>query len=237
MFKIFLIWLANITIKIFLVIALTLLVAQARADANINKRYNLGSGYKPKSSSLMAKKRMAPASRLRATPHLVVKSNLLFDISSSMNIGAEVRLAQKVTLDLPFTYNPWTFNREENSKFKFALFQPELRYWLCEAFDGHYFGLYGHYAYYNVGRLPDTIFSEAMNQYRYEGSLAGVGISYGYVWPINPRWGLEAEIGVGYARLDYDKYPCQTCAKQTDSKTKNYWGITRAAISIIFYIF
>ena len=193
--------------------------------------------YKPPRNSAMANRRLAPAYRLRETPNFVVKTNLLHDLTSSINFGVETRLEQKITLDLPVTYNPWTYNRQENSKFKFILFQPELRLWTCEAFDGHFFGLHGHYAYYNVGRLYQPPFSETMNQYRFEGQLAGAGISYGYVWPISPRWGLEAEIGIGYARLWYDKYPCESCAKSLTSESKNYWGITRAGINLIYYIF
>ena len=193
--------------------------------------------YKAPKNSAMANRKYAPAYRLRETPYFVVKTNILHDLTSSINVGVEMRLEQKVTLDLPVTYNPWTYNRQENSKFKFILFQPELRFWTCEAFDGHFFGLHGQYAYYNVGRLSQPPFSDTMNQYRFEGQLAGAGVSYGYVWPISARWGLEAEIGVGYARLWYDKYPCQSCAKLLSCETKNYWGITRAGISLIYYIF
>ena len=43
-----------------------------------------------------------------------------------------------------------------------------------------------------------------MGHDRYDGSLYGVGISYGYQWIISKRWSMEATIGVGYARLKYD---------------------------------
>jgi putative salt-induced outer membrane protein YdiY len=73
-----------------------------------------------------------------------------------------------------------------------------------------------------------------MNLYRFEGQLAGVGISYGYHWILGPRWSLEAEIGAGYARLWYDKYPCRQCAKLLTNEKLNYWGLTRAGINLIY---
>ena len=190
-------------------------------------------GKTPKNSS-MADRQFAPAYRMRETPYFALKTNILHDLTTSLNLGVEVRLGRKITLDVPFTLNPWMYNKEDNMKFKFFLVQPELRYWTCEAFNGHFFGLHGHYAYYNVGHLPTPPFSETMNLYRFEGQLAGAGISYGYHWLISPRWSFEAEIGAGYARLWYDKYPCQTCAKLLTSEKKNYWGLTRAGLSFLF---
>ena len=218
MLKIFIIWLANIAIKIILIIAFTLCITDVKG---------------------VWKERTSPDNHhtfyeLTETPRFAVKTNLLYDLTTSLNLGIEFGLGRKTTLDLSFNWNPWTYNREENTKFKFFLFQPELRYWTCEAFRGHFFGVHGHYAYYNVGRLPTPLFSETMNMHRFEGQLAGAGISYGYHWIINPRWSLEAEIGAGYARLWYDKYPCQRCAKLLVNEKKNYWGLTRAGINLIY---
>jgi len=226
--------------QIFLFIVFTGWATEVKAeDGNTNLDIiNLYAPYKPqKKSSASKNKRYASAYRLRETPYLVVKTNVLHDLSSSMNLGFEAMIAQKVTLDFPVTYNPWTYNKKENSKFKFILFQPELRYWLCETFDGHFFGIHAHYAYFNVGHLLQPALSDLMNQYRNEGQLAGVGVSYGYVWTINARWGFEVEIGAGYAHLWYDKFPCLSCVKMAGHEKKNYFGITRAGLSLIYYIF
>ena len=190
--------------------------------------------YKPRRNSSMANKQFAPAYRMRETPHYALKTNLLSDLTTSMNLGAEFRIWRKMTIDVPLTLNPWMYNKEENTKFKFFLFQPELRYWDCEAFNGHFLGIHGHYSYYNVGHMPSSPFSETMNTYRFEGKLAGAGVSYGYHWFISPRWSFEAEIGAGYARLQYDKFPCQNCAKLLSRESKNYWGVTRVGLNLIY---
>ncbi len=167
-------------------------------------------------------------------PVIALKTNLLHDATATFNLGAEFGLGRKTTLDLPVDYNPWTFSG--NKKWKHLLVQPELRFWTCEAFNGHFFGLHAHYALYNVSRLPDPPFSSYLNTHRFEGWLAGAGISYGYHWILARRWSLEANIGVGYAYLLYDKYPCVKCGDKIGREKKNYLGPTRAGISLIYMI-
>ena len=57
-----------------------------------------------------------------------IKTNLLYDATTTMNLGIEFGLAPKWTLDISGNYNPWTFS--ENRKMKHWLIQPEARYWL-----------------------------------------------------------------------------------------------------------
>ena len=108
----------------------------------------------------------------------------------------------------------------------------ELRYWLCERFYGHFFGLHAHYAEANVSNLNIL----GLGHERYQGNIYGAGISYGYQWILNKHWSMEAEIGVGYARIDYDKYNCGKCGSKLDSGHKNYIGPTKVALNIIYVI-
>ncbi len=163
-----------------------------------------------------------------------IKTNLLYDATTTFNLGAEFRLGKKMTLDIPVNYNPWTFS--DNKKWKHILVQPEIRKWTRQAFQGHFFGLHGHYSSYNVGGLDNPPFSEYMNTHRLEGWLVGAGISYGYRWNFSHRWGMEAIIGIGYAYLSYDKYPCYHCGEKQGSASKNYVGPTKAGISLIYHI-
>ena len=38
---------------------------------------------------------------------IALKSNLLYDATTTMNLGLEFGLARKWTLDVPVNYNPW----------------------------------------------------------------------------------------------------------------------------------
>ena len=54
-------------------------------------------------------------------------------------------------------------------------------------------------------------------------------------WILNKRWSIEAAIGAGYARVHYDKYNCGECGSKIETKNSNYWGVTKAALSIILF--
>lgn len=162
---------------------------------------------------------------------VAIKSNLLYDATTTINLGVEVGLSKKFTLDLSGNYNPWKLSSD--AKLKHWLVQPELRYWLCERFNGHFFGLHAHYSDFNVGGID---FIKKLEHNRFQGELYGAGIGYGYQWLLSNRWSIEAEIGVGWARINYDKFPCETCGKKLLSDKEDYFGVTKAALSIIYFI-
>lgn len=151
------------------------------------------------------------------------------------NAGLEFALGRKKTLEVGVGYNPFTFN--ENKKFKHLIVQPELRYWTCESFNGHFFGLHALAAQYNVGGIDIPLGRlKDLKDFRYEGYAIGAGLSYGYQWIIGKSWNLEFNIGAGYALLNYDKYKCVKCGEKLESKKENYLGITKAAVSLIYFI-
>ncbi|MDR1757181.1 MAG: DUF3575 domain-containing protein [Culturomica sp.] len=161
---------------------------------------------------------------------VAVKTNLLYDVTTTMNAGAEVGLGYRWTLDVSGNYNPWKFGQY---RLKHWMVQPEGRYWFCEKFNGHFLGVHGFYANYNVGGL---FFNDNMRNYRYQGSLYGGGISYGYQWVVSDRWSLEMTVGAGYARLKDDKYPCTGCGTNIRTKERNYWGPTKAGLTLLYFL-
>ena len=166
---------------------------------------------------------------------IAVKSNLLYDATTTINLGMEFRIAPKWTLDVPFNLNPWKFN--DGARFKHWGVQPEARYWFCEPFRRSFIGIHAHYADFNMGGWPAwSVFSENMRHNRYQGHLYGAGVSYGYAWIIKERWGIEATVGAGYARIVYDKYPCHECGSVIKGGNKNYFGPTRVGLTLIYLI-
>ena len=80
------------------------------------------------------------------------------------------------------------------------------------------------------------IFGKGSKEYRFEGYGYGGGISYGYNFFLGIRWSIEANLGIGYARLHYDKYKCQKCGEKVGTESRNYFGPTKAGISLIYYL-
>lgn len=76
------------------------------------------------------------ASTLLYSQVVGVKTNLVMDAMKIINLGAEVGLSKKLTLDLYANYNPWKY--KDQKMMKMLAIQPELRYWFCDKFNGHF---------------------------------------------------------------------------------------------------
>lgn len=165
---------------------------------------------------------------------VAVKTNLVADATTTINLATEIGLTAKTTLDLYVNYNPWSLG--SNKLFKHVMLQPEYRYWFCERFSGSFIGVHAHAGIFNAGGidLPFGVWPN-LKDYRYEGEFIGAGVSYGYQWVLGKHWNLEGNIGVGYAYVNFDKYRCKNCGKlQEKDGHKNYFGPTKAAVSLIY---
>ena len=175
---------------------------------------------------------------LSASGQVAVKTNLALDALAIPNVGMEVGLSKKLTLDVPVYYNPWKqvmWKQHDRKAFKFFMVNPELRYWFCDKFNGHFIGVHGMGGAYNTTgiELPFTPFDD-LGDNRYKGHFYGGGISYGYQHIFSRHWSIEGTVGIGYAHVRYKKYPCEECTPMSEKDTKNYFGPTRAALNLIY---
>lgn len=170
-----------------------------------------------------------------SAPRWAVKTNLAGWATASPNAAAEARISPKMTVNLGVSYNPFTF--KENKKWKHILVQPELRYWLCAPFGGHYFGAHLLYTHYNAGgvKVPFGL-CDKLETNRYQGDLYGVGLTYGYQWILSPHWNFEAAVGVGYGFTHYKYYECRTCGNYKGTEDKHLFMPTKLALSFIYII-
>lgn len=168
---------------------------------------------------------------------VAIKTNLVSDAFLSPNIGVEIGLAPRWTLDLTGQYNAWT---DDDPTWKHWYAQPELRYWFCSRFARHFVGLHLHGGQYNVGGIDanfkflGTDFRKLADT-RFQGWFVGGGIGYGYDWVLSKHWNLEAELGVGYSYTRYDRFRCTGCGKKVEEdRPHHYVGPTKAALNIVY---
>ena len=170
--------------------------------------------------------------------NVAVKTNLFHDATTTANIGAEFRLASKWTADLSGDLNPWSFS--DNRRFKHWLLQPELRYWTCDAWAGHFFGAHLLGGQFNVGGWDINANAlgtdwRLLKDRRYEGWMAGLGLAYGYAWILGQHWNLEAEAGAGWVHSWYDTYRCAGCGKKiANDEQHDYFGVTKLSVSLVY---
>lgn len=162
-----------------------------------------------------------------------LKTNLPYWGTATFNLGIEARLAKKWSLDLEAGLNPFDGKRDDGSygrTMKHLRIHPELRYWFCETFHGHFLGLHVPFIAYNFADLKVL----DLDGKRRQGWGTGAGISYGYDWLLSRHWNLEATLGVGYLYLNYDEFPCTHCGNKKEDQKKHYFGPTQAAVSLIY---
>lgn len=166
-----------------------------------------------------------------------LKTNVIGAGIGTLNLGGEVPLSGKWSLELMGKYNPWTFS--DNKKWKYWQLQPALRYWRCEKKNGHFFSFHAMGGEFNMSNVNlnvkflATDFGKMKNN-RYEGWYFGGGLGYGYVWILGRHWNLEGEIGVGYVYSDYDQYYYKRCSEKSGHANHHYFGPTKAGVNIVY---
>ena len=168
---------------------------------------------------------------------VAIKTNLLYDATATVNVGVEVGVAPKWTIDISGNLNAW--NIDEDTKWRHWLAQPEARYWLCDRFSRHFIGLHAIGGQYNIGGVQNnfsmlgTNFKQLSDK-RYQGWVAGAGVAYGYAFILGKHWNLELEIGVGYAYFNYDIFSCSGCGRNIGAGDHHYFGPTKAAVNLVY---
>lgn len=169
--------------------------------------------------------------------NVAVKTNLIYDATATINAGLEVGLAPKWTLDLSGNLNAWS--KDDHTKWKHWMVQPEARYWFCDRFSRHFIGAHLIGAAYNIGNIDNSLsflgtdFS-LLSDNRYQGYAYGAGVAYGFAFMLSRHMNLELEAGLGYICLDYDTFACTGCGQRIDSNIHHYVGPTKAAVNLVF---
>lgn len=102
-----------------------------------------------------------------------IKTNALYDATRTVNIGTEFALGKKWTLDISGNYNGWNAG-SRCEKMKHFMVQPELRYWTCDVFNGHFFALHAMGGGYNISNVRFPFFTRKFDDgNRYEGWFVG----------------------------------------------------------------
>lgn len=139
--------------------------------------------------------------RSRKQAILALKSNLLYDLGTALNVGIEYYPRNsRWTFAASYTF-PWWSN--DNSHHYLQLLDGSIearRYFDKQSsHKGHYLSAYGQLNLYDFSFDAERA---------WQGEGWGLGLGYGYVWQPwqNERWKLEAFVRLGYYHSLYDPY-------------------------------
>lgn len=157
--------------------------------------------------------------------YTAIKTNILYDAIGVLNLGAELELTSHITVELPVAWSFWDW--EEDKGLRILALQPGIRYYTGHIGSGHAFGIDLYTAWFNM--------RNGTRRYQDTGRpLLGAGISYSYTLPLTSNWRAEFLIGAGYFNTRYHTYHNISNGARIMTRTRNYLGPTRLAISLVY---
>lgn len=167
-----------------------------------------------------------------ADAQTALSTNIAEWATTTANAGIEHGFGKKYSVMVDGIINPWNFSRQRH--FHLWMARGELRQWLCEPMNGHFFGVHllgGQYNIKNID-LPFGMLPKTLDGRHYEGWYVGAGVTYGYQWILSRHWNAEAALGIGYAYSPYKLYG--RCAKVLENDHRDYVGPTKISLSIAY---
>lgn len=163
--------------------------------------------------------------------YILLKNNLLYDLGLVANIGVEFSIGRHFSFDLPLTFSP--YNITSNFRIRTLTLQPGFRYWFGKDMSGLFASLYGNFGLYDVALCGKTRWQNH-NNWKEPLYGGGAGVGYAKHFGKNKRWGLEFELGLGYAYLPSDCFYNVPNGALYGNYVKHYWGPTKANVGITY---
>lgn len=173
----------------------------------------------------------------RIKVNTALKTNLLFDAFATPNMGVEFYIDKNFTLGFTIWSAWWN---SDKIKYYHRTYGGELegRYYLNlknrhKKLRGHHLGIYAQTLTY------DFLFGERAKGYLSNEKMwnYGAGLSYGYSLPVGEHINFDFSLGVGYLGGVYSRYMAKDdCYVSDGSFFRNYFGVTKLAISFVYVI-
>lgn len=176
---------------------------------------------------------------------VAMKTNLLFDAITALNVELEVPIAKRFSVAGEWIF-PWWLSKKKQNCFEILSGNLEGRYWFRpdlakqdiklnshNPLTGWFIGLYGGGGVYDL----------EWKRKGYQGEFyVAAGVSSGYVLPLARNINLEFSIGIGLLQTKYRHYHAQYCDLRdhwhlvTQNRGRYTWfGPTKVKISFVWY--
>ena len=162
---------------------------------------------------------------------IALKSNLLYDLALIPNIGVELYVGKGWSVSGNWQYAWWKNNRHHNY---WRIYGGEInvrRYvnsHTTQTLSGHHIGAYLQGLTYDFERGGRGYLSK----FSY-----GMGMEYGYSFPISHRFRLDFSIGIGYLGGEYKEYnPIDNHYVWQQTKRRKWFGPTKAEVSLVWFL-
>ena len=162
---------------------------------------------------------------------LYLKTNAPAWLMLWTNLAIEADIAPHWSAQLPVYYSGFNYFRH-TVKFRTFALVPELRWWTKDDNTGFFVNVHAGLAWYNYAKGGDFRYQDHHRKTPAIGG--GVGIGYRFYFCKNRRWTMEAAIGAGIYRLDYDIFQNRHNGLIVGREKRTFYGIDQAALSFSY---
>lgn len=162
---------------------------------------------------------------------LYVKTNMPAWLMLWTNVAVEVDLAKHFSFTLPVYYSGFNYFTG-HTKFRTLTFQPELRWWPKAGNNGFFAGAHFGLGWYNCAFGGDKRYQD--HNRRTPAVGGGLAVGYRFHFCKNRRWQMEASLGAGIYRLDYDVFQNRYEGLIIDRRKRTFYGIDQAALTVSY---
>ncbi len=165
-------------------------------------------------------------------PPVAIKSNLLYDVALTPDLGVEISLSRLISVGLEGVYAWWS-NDRTHRYWRVRGGWLDISWWFGTAsrrqrLTGHHAGIYA--------SMHDYDFEFGHKGWQARNPTVGAGLTYGYSFRLNGRLSLDLNLRIGYAGGRVTEYTpqCDTymCVRKYLS---NYWGLTGAGVTLVWF--
>jgi hypothetical protein len=139
--------------------------------------------------------------RMPALPRIIIKSNLLYDVALTPNLGVEVLLGERFSVGAEFMRG-WWLKRDWSFCWQLEAAALEGRYWFRHRMERHLHGGWFAGIFAQAGLYDFQLNTHSGMQ----GEFVMAGVSGGYLCPLSAHWSIEFALGIGYLLSNYRRY-------------------------------
>ena len=162
---------------------------------------------------------------------LYFKTNVLGWGAAIVNAAIEIDLARHWSFSVAGYWAGWNYYKP-TVKFRNGTVIPEFRYWPKGDNTGFFVNMHGGVSWYNVAVGGDYRYQAADNRHPAMGG--GLGLGWRFPFCRNKRWMMEASIGGGCYRLEYEKFLNVPQGRSAGTKKKTLFCLDQLTFSFIY---
>lgn len=168
---------------------------------------------------------------------VALKNNLLYDAVLTPNLALEFAVADRWTLEFSAGFNPFPLDDDVDKKWRHVLAGIEAKYWFCEAFVRDFIGINAVYSHFNAsgGGYPVGWIYKELKDYRFQGDMVALGLSYGWHFIVSPHVSFELEAGCDAGYAWFDRYACGRCGSLLDSP-RRWFAVPKAGVNLVIML-